>query len=967
MGRQIDKEAERLIGKPEHVPGSTYRLQLNPDFGFTKAHGIIPYLEELGVTDCYVSPVLAPRPGSQHGYDVCDHNRLNPDLGTTEEFHAFCHALRERGMGLVVDFVPNHMGVDPQANLPWRSVLENGPSSPFANFFDIDWNPVKDELKDKVLLPVLDDQYGNVLEAGRLQIRFDEGSFSLQYADCNFPLNPRQARVVITHNLDRLRAQVKENHNDFRELLSILFHLEHIPPFVETAPEMVAARDREKSIATDRLAALCSSSLMVREHIENNIREFNGTVGSPQSFDLLHHLLDEQPYRLSYWTTAVHEINYRRFFDINELAGIRMEDPEVFRSTHNLLRELTRRKMVTGLRLDHVDGLFNPRQYFNDLQDYCAPEDSPVYVVVEKILSVGEKLRADWNIHGTTGYEFMNDVAGVFVDPAGGASLRKLYLRVTGRNVLFANLVYESKKLIVATSMASELNVLAHELNRISESDRRYRDFTLDSLQEGLKEVVSCFPVYRSYATADGHDSYDKRVVEAAVADALRRNPALEPSMFSFIRAMLLPQRTTDLSEEDYERRIRFAMKFQQYTGPVQAKGVEDTAFYRFAPLASLNEVGGEPSRFGRTAEEFHTANQQRREQWPLSMLSTATHDTKRGEDARCRISVLSEIPEEFRKALFRWTRANAGLKKSVHGSAAPDRADEYLYYQALLGAWPPELKDVPPDDFVDRMQSYMLKAIKEEKIHSSWIHPSHEYDDAMSGFVRRTLSGHAGKRFLRSFLPFQQRVARAGIVNSLSQLVLKIVSPGVPDFYQGTEIWDLNLVDPDNRRAVDFTARAAILQEVRPLLEEQLAANERKAALLALIQDWPSGKVKLLCTAALLNLRRRLKDLFLFGEYVPFTVDGAKRDHVVALGRLHNRDAVIAIVPRLSARLTGADKLLPVGADCWQDTAVELPSAFRGRRYRDLLTGEIYEEQERFMLGDCLSTLPFSVLVAQH
>jgi (1->4)-alpha-D-glucan 1-alpha-D-glucosylmutase len=486
-------------------------------------------------------------------------------------------------------------------------------------------------------------------------------------------------------------------------------------------------------------------------------------------------------------------------------------------------------------------------------------------------------------------------------------------------------------------------------------------------LQEGLREVVACFPVYRSYVTADGHDSYDKRVVEAAVADALRRNPALEPSMFSFIRAMLLPQRSSDLSEEDYERRIRFAMKFQQYTGPVQAKGVEDTAFYRFAPLASLNEVGGEPSRFGRTTEEFHIANQQRREQWPLSMLSTATHDTKRGEDARCRISVLSEIPEEFRKALFRWTRGNAGLKKSVHGSAAPDRADEYLYYQALLGAWPPELHDLPQDEFVNRMQSYMLKAIKEEKIHSSWIHPSHEYDEAMSGFVRRTLSGHAGKRFLRSFLPFQQRVARAGMVNSLGQLVLKVVSPGVPDFYQGTEIWDLNLVDPDNRRAVDFSARAAMLQEMQPLLEENLSVDERKEKLQGLIQDWPSGKLKLLCTAILLNLRRRLKDLCLFGEYVPFATNGPERDHVLALGRLNEYDAVIAIVPRLSARLTETDKPLPVGVNSWRDTAVELPSAFRGRRYRDLLTGEIHEGQERLMLRNHLSTLPFSVLVAQH
>lgn len=956
-----------MIGKLEHVPASTYRLQLNPDFGFVQARELVPYLAALGITDCYVSPILAPRPGSTHGYDVCDHNRLNPDLGTREDFDSLCRALQEQAMGFVVDFVPNHMGIDPEANQLWRSVLENGPSSPYAGFFDIDWNPVKDELKDKVLLPVLDDQYGSVLESGRLQIRFDGASFSLQYASFNFPLNPRQARRVLTHQLDRLRGQLDEGHADLRELLSILFHLEHIPPFVETAPEMVEARDREKSIATQRLAALSACSAVIREHIESNIREFNGSVGSPRSFDLLHQLLDEQPYRLSYWTTAVHEINYRRFFDVNELAGIRMEDPVVFHSTHALLRELTRQKLVTGLRLDHVDGLFNPRQYFADLQRYCAPEDGPIYVLVEKILSVGESLRADWDIHGTTGYEYLNDVAGLFVDAAGGASLRKLYVRFAGRSTRFADLVYESKKLIVATSMAGELNVLAHELNRISESDRRYRDFTLDSLQEGLREVVACFPVYRSYATPEGHDSYDERAVDAAVTDSLRRNPALEPSMFSFIRAMLLPHKTPGLSAADYERRVRFAMKFQQYTGPVQAKGVEDTAFYRFAPLASLNEVGGEPARFGRSVEEFHTANRRRRELWPLSMLSTATHDTKRGEDARCRISFLSEIPEDFRTALFRWARANAGLKMLVHGTPAPDRADEYLYYQALLGACPADLHDLPPEDFVERMQSYMRKAIKEEKVHSSWIHPSHEYDDAMSGFVSRTLSGLSGKRFFRTFLPFQQRAACAGMVNALAQLILKIASPGVPDFYQGTEFWDLNLVDPDNRRAVDFAARAAFLEEIRPLLEDSLPADERKEALRALLQDWPSGRLKFFCAAAALNLRRRCKDLFLFGEYAPLEIHGGRGSHIVALGRQLDQDAVIAIVPRVSSKLSAETHGLPLGPDCWHDTAIALTPPFQHRSYRDLFTGEIFSVKEHIAVGSALSILPVSLLVAQR
>ncbi len=955
-----------MIGKPQHVPASTYRLQLRPGFGFREAQEIIPYLNAFGITDCYISPILAPRPGSPHGYDVCDHNRLNPELGTREEFEEFCHALQANSMGLVLDFVPNHMGVDPQANLAWRSVLENGPSSPFARFFDIDWHPVKDELKDKVLLPVLDNQYGIVLEAGRLQILFQGGGFSLQYYDHNFPLNPRQSRLILTHNLDALHTLLGDDSSELREFLSIVFHLEHIPAFVETAPELVAERDREKTIAAERLAVLTSVSVPIREHIENSVRAFNGTPGDPNSFDLLHQLLDLQAYRLSYWTTAVHEINYRRFFDINELAGIRMEDPAVFEATHDLLHELTRKKLVTGLRLDHVDGLYNPKQYFSDLQQHCAPDEAPLYVLVEKILSIGENLRPDWDIHGTTGYEFLNDVAGLFVDPVRGTTLQKLYGRFSGRSGRFADLVYESKKLIVATSMAGELNVLAHELNRISESDRRYRDFTLDSLQEGLREVVACFPVYRSYVTGETHDSFDERAVDAAVSDALRRNPALEPSMFAFLRAMLLPQRSAGLSEADYERRVRFAMKFQQYTGPVQAKGVEDTVFYRYAPLSSLNEVGGDPVRFGRTVSEFHKVNQQRREQWPLSMLCTSTHDTKRGEDTRSRISVLSEIPEEFRAALFRWARSNAGLKKPVDGNPSPDRADEYLYYQTLLGAWPNGVTELPPAEFVERMRSYMLKAIKEEKVHSSWIHPRAEYDDAVCEFVRRTLTGVEGKRFLRTFLPFQQRVAMVGLVNSISQMVLKTVSPGVPDFYQGTEFWDLTLVDPDNRRPVDFSERISVLDRLQPLLQRTATAEHFEQQLQAMTANWFNGEIKLFCAAAALNLRRRYRDLFLFGDYIPLETRGERSDHVVALGRSDGSAAVVALVPRLCARLVTPETPFPAGEKIWRNTEIALAEPFRGRRFRNLFTGARVEPDEAILLNHEWSNFPFSLLATE-
>jgi (1->4)-alpha-D-glucan 1-alpha-D-glucosylmutase len=643
-----------------------------------------------------------------------------------------------------------------------------------------------------------------------------------------------------------------------------------------------------------------------------------------------------------------------------------MEDPAVFEATHVLIRELTQQGLVSGLRLDHVDGLFDPKQYFEHLQRDCASGGSPLFVVVEKILSAGESLRSDWAVHGTTGYEFLNDVAGLFVDLASAGEMHKLYVRFTGSSQRFTDLVYESKKLIVATSMASELNVLAHELNRISESNRHYRDFTLDSLTDGLREMVACFPVYRSYFTPEGYDSYDERAVETATSEALRRNPALEPSMFAFIRKMLLPQREPGLSEDDYRRRVQFAMKFQQYTGPVQAKGVEDTAFYRYGPLLSLNEVGGEPARFGRTPAEFHESNRQRRERWPLSMLCTSTHDTKRGEDARCRISVLSEIPAEYRGVLARWARANAGLKTLVYGSPAPDRANEYLYYQALLGAWPAETADLPSPQFVERMQEYMLKATKEEKIHTSWIHPAPQYDEAVREFVRRTLTGPHARRFLRHFLPFQRRVALAGVVNSLAQLVLKIASPGVPDFYQGTELWDLSLVDPDNRRTIDYQPRMTALQNIQPLLEGESGVEQWKRALLDMLGQWPKGEIKLFCTAAALNLRSRFPQLFLHGDYVPLEPAGDRNGNVVALARQSGREAVIAIVPRLTAKFSTSAGSFPVGEACWKQTAVVLTQELSQRRYRNLFTGESFSADTTILVGKALELLPVSLLVAE-
>ncbi|HEX5000796.1 MAG TPA: malto-oligosyltrehalose synthase [Terriglobia bacterium] len=950
---------------PDRLPASTYRLQMGPEFRFADAAATAPYLTALGVTDCYLSPILAAVEGSAHGYDICDHNRVNPALGGEEGFASFASELNARDMGLVLDFVPNHMGIDVEGNLWWRDVLENGPSSPYARYFDIDWNPVKSELRGKLLLPILADQYGVTLDNGELQIEFRQGAFSLRYGSQHLPLNPRELRILLRYNLDALKATLPEDDPDLNEFLSILFHFDHLPPYTDTDPAAMTERSREKEVAKRRLAQLAESSEPIRRHIESNVRRFNGAPGDPASFDLLHKLLEGQVYRLSSWRAAMHEINYRRFFDINALAGIRVEDPELFRAAHELLLRWIHAGAVTGVRLDHVDGLFDPAGYFCKLKQEFGRS---VYLVVEKILAADEQLSPDWAVHGTTGYDFLNKLNAVFVDPGGQREFIKLYAKFTGNKRAFRDIVYSSQKLIITTSMASELKVLAAELNRISESNRHFRDFTLDSLQAALVEVVACFPVYRTYFNSEGYDEFDQQNVDLAVREALRRNPAMEPSAFEFIRQMLLPVRLSGLSDEEYQRRVRFAMKFQQYTGPVKAKGLEDTAFYRYGPLISLNEVGGDPSRFGAPPWSFHQANLERQQRWPASMLASSTHDAKRGEDARARINVLSEMPKMWREMISQWSRINASARTMLQGEPAPDRSDEYFFYQTLVGAWPAVLS-APDDEFVRRMRAYMSKATKEKKVHTSWINPSREYDLAVENFVERILVGARSRAFLKGFLPFQQRVARFGLVNSLAQLTLKLASPGVADFYQGAELWDFNLVDPDNRRPVDFCRRRQMLDELLPLVEGSVEPTAASGALSEMLESWPDGRIKQYITAVGLRLRQRNPELFVKGAYIPLEASGDRRDHVVALARAFGRNLVVAIVPRFPVRLAADGPWLPVGGALWGSTAVEIPEAWAGFEFRNMLTRETFlpetEVTARLPLAIALGSSPVALLTA--
>jgi (1->4)-alpha-D-glucan 1-alpha-D-glucosylmutase len=942
-------------------PVSTYRLQLNGGFRFTAAREVVPYLAQLGITDCYSSPLFKANAGSRHGYDICDHRALNPELGTEADYDAFCTTLQSHRLGHIVDIVPNHMAADPDSNAWWRDVLENGPSSPFATFFDIDWEPVKPELHGKVLLPVLGDQYGRVLERGELRLRIEDGALHLRYFALDLPINPRQSPLVLGLHVDRLEHDMGD-HGDLREYLSILTALHNLPVYTERQPSRINERQREKEIARDRLSRLIERSEAIRHHVNSVVEEANGVAGDAASFDTLHRLLENQPYRLAYWRTASDEINYRRFFDINELVGIRMEEPAVFDATHALLKRLISEGKVTGVRVDHPDGLFDPARYLERLQELGG---ASIYVVAEKILALGERLCPDWQVAGTTGYGFLNAVSALFVDARNVRTLQRLYTRLTGRSEPFEEVAYQGRRIVMLTAMASELNVLAHALNRLSEMDRSSRDFTLSTCRRVLREVAACFPVYRTYISTRGASMHDRDVITAAIVEARRRNPVMEGSIFDFLRETLLqPYDLHGTAPHTIaQERLRFAMRFQQFTAPVQAKGVEDTAFYRSHVLISANEVGAVPGRPSLEPVQFHVANRQRLNEWPLEMLATTTHDTKRGEDARARITALSEVPHEWRRYVSDWMRINNRQRIRFHGGWAPDRNDEYRFYQALVGTWPPESTEMPvperaPDELIERMSQDIAKAVREAKVYTSWIHEDAEYGRGVDQFVRRSLGSATAKRFLASFVPFQRELARTGMVNALAQLALKLTVPGVPDFYQGSELWNFSLVDPDNRRPVDFSERRTLLDSLWPVIARLEAGDVVDRDVDALLEQWPDGRIKLFVTACGLRFRREHANLMLRGDYEPLAAEGPWADRLVAFARQDESDTLVTVVPRLVMSMSRRGSL-PRGS-AWEDTRLVLPLSLRDLRCRHVLTGELVDTGDgRPLVADILRTCP--------
>lgn len=1004
------EETLARIRRDHPAPRATYRFQFNADFTLKHAAELVPYLAQLGISHVYASPLFAARAGSTHGYDVCDPTRISMAVGGEEALNRLAERMREHGMGLLLDIVPNHMGINDACNQWWLDVLENGPSSLYAPFFDIAWEPSKPELRNRILLPVLEDQYGAVLEAGKLKLTFSEGGFWIEYYDNRFPIAPGTYAPILQEWLRRVREAGDEA--AALELESVITAVGYLPGRSEQDDERRRERAREKEIIKRRLAAVWQSGAAAFRALQDTLAYFNGQPGDSRSFDPLDALLESQAHRLAFWRVAGEEINYRRFFDIRDLAAIRVEDPQVFDATHALALRLLAEGKVSGLRIDHPDGLFHPAQYFRRLQESYlraviepeggdASEDAgqavsawvggqidraargeghaqwPLYVVAEKILSDTEPLPLDWAVDGTTGYDFLASANAVLVDPTAADDFTRLYRDFTGEDPNFDALTVRTQRLIMREALASEINELSHSLERVAERNRHTRDFTLNILRDAIRSLVASLPVYRTYIdpVAGQVSDRDRHYIAEAIRRARDLSPYIDASVFEFLQATLLLENHAQFRAEDRPALAQWVMKFQQMTGPVMAKGVEDTAFYRYNRLVSLNEVGGHPALFGIEVAQFHRDNLRRLRHWPHSMLTTSTHDNKRSEDVRARINVLSELPEAWGQALLEWASLNIERKarRPETGELMPDRNDEYLLYQILLGAWPltaaPEAGSpwgslLPPGDdreyaaFAERIEQYTIKAVKEAKVHGSWINPDEAYDRAMREFVAALLRPGPDNRFLPAFAALASRVAFFGQVNALSQVALKLTAPGMPDTYQGNELWDFSLVDPDNRRPVDYTRRQALLAGLPG------AGAVSADAVSELLERSYDGRIKLFVTSRLLGLRKDRPALFDTADYLPLEARGREANHVIAFARQTGDAALVVVVPRLAASLRGGEPKWPVG-EAWGDTVVALSEALQGRALMDALTGARWTAGANgIALSGALSALPLAVLV---
>jgi (1->4)-alpha-D-glucan 1-alpha-D-glucosylmutase len=929
---------------PAHVPRATYRVQLHQDFNFERLGQIIPYLSELGISDVYLSPLFRAVPGSKHGYDVCDHNEVSAELGGRDGLLKVDALLRERGMGMVIDFVPNHMGIEGPYNWRWIDVLEHGRLSRYANFFDIQWNPRQTSLQDRIILPLLHDFYGRVLEAGGIRIEYQNDAFWVCYGSLRFPICPESYQGII-HQL----AWFKNPGSP------VSLELEKIATQFRALPKPAGPDDtkgiRERDFVRIRLRQEFAA-VVKDEKLANDLREvlatLNGDPKNPESFDHLHQILEEQNYRLAYWKTGTHEINYRRFFAVDTLVGVRMGSLEVFEESHQLLKELIQLGVVNGVRIDHIDGLWDPAQYLERLAGLTDPKGQSVYSLVEKILTEKEELRIDWKTHGTTGYDFAGSLINLLLASPSEAEFTRIYQEFAGATTNPHEQAYRIKLYIMDELFPNALDNFALELEARVKSDRRWRDWTVSDLRPALSRIIACLSVYRTYRIAGQPPTQgDIAVVEKAVTEALHLNPSSDPLPFNFIRDLWTGRYPDEKAGPELKTWAdEWISELQQYTGAIMAKSVEDTFFYRYVRLFAANEVGHYPAEFGRPLTDFHEDNEKRLKHWPASLLATSTHDTKMSEDVRARLLALSEIPEKWDAALHRWSKLNYVAKTLVNNVLAPDANEEYLLYQILLGAWPLQEKDVD-DGFCQRIKDYMRKALSESKARTNWANPNEPWLNACNQFIEKILDRQTARLFLEDFMPFAQNLAVQGMRMSLVQTALKLTSPGVPDFYQGTELWDFSLVDPDNRRPVDYGVR-----------QEALAGLDGKSAA-ELINSWKDGRIKMHLIRTILRYRQEHPDLFLRGAYTPLRLTGPSAERFVAFLRQDDGDQMLVVALRRMDE-GGITDLKEI----YDGTSVVLPKPTAS--WRELLTGrKLRTESAEVAVSSLLDQLPVSIFVA--
>ena len=946
------------------IPLACYRLQFNRDFTFRRASHTVDYLARLGITDIYASPLLQSRHGSQHGYDVTDPSRIDGELGNENQFEAFQSALQKHGMGLLLDIVPNHMAASPE-NPWWTDVLENGPGSAYAAYFDIDWHPPSHTLANKILLPVLGRFYGQTLNNREFRLVFRQGRFLIQYYDMSFPLTLKSYRRILKHREHVLEKRLGADSGSFQEYLGIVAALAALPERDSLTIDAAGERRLQVEGIKERLRQLHEKNREVQRFVRDNLRIFNGKRNQPGSFRHLDRLLSEQAYVLAYWQNVNEGINYRRFFTITDLVGLRVEDPMVFEAIHAVILQLIERRVVSGLRIDHIDGLRDPLGYLRRLQERASSShgkgnSNSFYVIVEKILSGAEKLPKEWPVQGTTGYEYLNAVNRLFIHPQGARQVEQVYFRFLRRQLIYEDVLYQRKKLVMSTLLSVEMRYLGRLLGVLAQSDRYARDFSRTDLAQALIEITACFPIYRTYIRSMETPNEAKRHINHAVDAARSRNPGLDSSCFDFVRDVLLLKDAGHLLAEQREAHLAFVMRWQQFTSPIVAKGLEDTVLYVYCPLLSLNEVGQNPSpSAAAVAPEFSALARERQRQQRYGLNSTSTHDTKRGEDVRARINVLSEIPREWQAHLNRWARWNKKRKGVVQSQEAPDRNEEIFLYQTLIGSWPLEKGEIPR--FRDRVEAYMIKAIREAMVHTRWSLPNAAHERALTDFLRAILEPGSDNLFLNDFLKFQRRIAKYGMLNSLAQVLVKMTSPGVPDFYQGCDLWDLRLVDPDNRGPVDFDHRAALLDEIEKRGKQDLPRLVRE-----LVQNWDDGRIKLYLIWRILNLRRTYPRVFLDGQFAPIKTIGKRGNNLVAYARRKRDIWIVTVVPRWLAR-SQAPLTLPRSQEFWLGSHLVLPPN-APQSWMNILTGGTVkasqlQKAKRLSLRDVFKNLPVAVL----